>query len=184
MIDYYLLQGTQLNGLSQANVYGDDCQSATNYPLVRLHDVSSGNIYFARTYEFSTMGVATGASLQSARFKLSGIPHGTYELTVIANGISSHPLSFTYSAPSKPYFLDHGLKLEFERQGKLIYEGDPFSWREWIVDPVEIVGLRTQVKQLQNSVQRLNSLISAQQLPRVGRAIADAASMKKEKTTE
>jgi hypothetical protein len=36
--DYYLLQGTQLNGLSQANTYGDDCQAATNYPLVRLRN--------------------------------------------------------------------------------------------------------------------------------------------------
>ena len=36
--DYYLLTGTQLNGLSQANTYGDDCYPATNYPLVTLTD--------------------------------------------------------------------------------------------------------------------------------------------------
>ena len=30
------ISGTQFNGLSQANAYGDDFQDATNYPLVRI----------------------------------------------------------------------------------------------------------------------------------------------------
>lgn len=36
----YRLRGRQLNGLSQANGYGDDAQMATNYPLVRLRHAS------------------------------------------------------------------------------------------------------------------------------------------------
>ena len=34
------LRGRQLNGLSQANAYGDDAQMATNYPVVRLKYIS------------------------------------------------------------------------------------------------------------------------------------------------
>ena len=183
--DYYLLQGTQLNGLSQANVYGDDCQPATNYPLVRLHNTSTGHVFYARTYQFSTMGVATGASAQSCRFKLSGVPYGQYDLSVVANGISSHATSFSHNPPNKPYFVDHGLKEVFEHYGKLIYEGDPFNWRDWVVDPEEVVRLKQQVNQLQNSVTRLNSLISAKQLPQVGVKVArEASEEKKKKTTE
>lgn len=182
--DYYLLQGTQLNGLSQANSYGDDCQSATNYPLVRLRNTAAGKTYFARTYQFSTMGVATGATIQSCRVSLSGVPYGNYDFCVIANGISSHCVAFTHSRPNKAFFFDHGFKEVFERFGKLIYEGDPFNWRDWAVDPVDITRLRQQVRQLENSVKRLNSLISAKQLPRVGKQVAHEASQEKQKTLE
>ena len=34
--DYILVQGTQLNGLSQANIYGDDCYPATNSSSSRI----------------------------------------------------------------------------------------------------------------------------------------------------
>ena len=48
---HYLLKGTQLNGLSQANMYGDDCNPSTNYPLVRLRNSVTGQVFFARTYD-------------------------------------------------------------------------------------------------------------------------------------
>ena len=92
----YTLQGTQLNGLSQAASYGDDAQMATNYPLVRLHNVSSGGITYCRTAHHSTMGVATGAAVVSTTFTVpAGIPAGNYELYVVANGISSDPVNVT-----------------------------------------------------------------------------------------
>ncbi|MEP6691582.1 MAG: hypothetical protein ABJD07_10520 [Gemmatimonadaceae bacterium] len=182
--DYYLLQGTQLNGLSQANTYGDDCQPGTNYPLIRMTDTSTHHVFYARTYDFSTMGVATGAALQSCRFKLFDIPYGNYDLCVIANGISSHCQAFAHNRPNKPYFIDHGLKEVFEHYGKIVFEGDPFKWRDWVVDPVDVVRLKQQVKQLQNSVNRLNSLIGAKQLPRVGQEVANEASKEKPKHTE
>jgi hypothetical protein len=95
-IDYYLLRGTQLTGLSQANIYGDDCYPATNYPLVQLRSGLTGEVSYCRTYAFSTMAVATGSLPQSARFDASNIPYGDYELRVIANGISSHEVSFCH----------------------------------------------------------------------------------------
>lgn len=182
--DYYLLQGTQLNGLSQANTYGDDCQPATNYPLIRLLDTSTNKVFFARTHDFSTMAVATGPALHSCRFQVSNIPYGIFELSVIANGISSHGTSFSHHPPAKPYFVDHGVKEVFEHYGKLVYEGDPFNWREWVVDPEEVVKLQLEVNQLRNSVNRLSSLISARQLPRVGHQVAKEASRKEVKKVE
>ena len=54
----YRVRGRQLNGMSQASGYGDDAQMASNYPLVRLRH--SNQVHFCRTYDHSTMAVATG----------------------------------------------------------------------------------------------------------------------------
>jgi hypothetical protein len=87
----YQIFGTQFNGLSQACSYGDDAQMATNYPIVRLQD-SSGNIYYLRSANHSTMGVATGTATVSTFVSIpTNIPDGKYNLFVIANGIASAP---------------------------------------------------------------------------------------------
>ena len=90
---HYELRGYQLNGLSQAVSYGDDAQMATNYPIVRLRNSGTVGVVYCRTFNHSTMGVATGHSLQSTHFHVPPhIPLGDYELTVIANGIPSDPV--------------------------------------------------------------------------------------------
>jgi hypothetical protein len=90
----FTLSGTQLNGLSQGASYGDEGNAQTNFPLVRLSNGS--NVSYARTYGFSTMGFATGATVTQTQFTLpSGIAAGTYQLSVVTNGIASAPFSFT-----------------------------------------------------------------------------------------
>src|SRR6202042_2156388 len=54
----YQISGTQFNGLSQANSFGDEYQTATNYPLVRITNTSTGHVFYTRTHDHSTMGVA------------------------------------------------------------------------------------------------------------------------------
>jgi Kelch motif len=89
----YRLRGRQLNGLSQANGYGDDAQMSTNYPLVRLRHIGSKKVYFCGTFDHSTMAVATGKKLHRTHFHVPHtVPVGHYELTVIANGIHSKPV--------------------------------------------------------------------------------------------
>jgi uncharacterized repeat protein (TIGR03803 family) len=85
--------GTQLNGISEGSCYGDDNQNATNYPLVRL--TSGTTVNRARTFNWSRTSVATGNTPVSTEFVLpAGLASGTYSLTVVANGISSDPVSF------------------------------------------------------------------------------------------
>src|ERR1043165_518963 len=55
----YSISGTQFNGLSQGAAYGDDYQSATNYPLVRIVNNASGHVVYCRTHDHSSMAVAT-----------------------------------------------------------------------------------------------------------------------------
>jgi len=63
---------------------------ATNYPLVRLKRIGSNKVYFCRTFDHSTMSVATGHHRHSTHFHVPHtIPPAHYELTVVANGIHS-----------------------------------------------------------------------------------------------
>jgi len=89
----YVVSGTQLNGLSGGAAYGDDAQSASNYPLVLIENCRSHNKYFARTHDFSTMGVATGLlNVVTAEFTVApNTELGPSSLIVIANGIPSQP---------------------------------------------------------------------------------------------
>lgn len=91
-----LITGTQFNGLSQCASYGDDNQSATNWPLVRITNTSTGKVVYARTHNFSTMGVATGAAVVKARFDIPAtIGIGPSTLEVVANGIPSAAVAVT-----------------------------------------------------------------------------------------
>jgi hypothetical protein len=88
----YTVSGTQFNGLSQGAAYGDDAQSATNFPLVRITNLARGDTFYARTHDFSTMGVATGTQTTSTQFDiLPGTETGPSSLVVVANGIPSKP---------------------------------------------------------------------------------------------
>ncbi len=92
----YKITGTQFNGLSQANSFGDELQTATNYPLVRITNVASGQVIYARTHDHSTMGVATGTKEVATHFDVpAAAATGASTLVVVANGIASAPVDVT-----------------------------------------------------------------------------------------
>ncbi len=90
----FTLTGTGLNGISAGAAYGDDLQMDSNYPLVRFTD-GSGNVYYARTFNWSSTGVMTGNNIVSTEFTLpANLPAGINSLVVVANGIASDPVAF------------------------------------------------------------------------------------------
>jgi len=92
------LTGTGLNGISEGAGYGDDAQMDSNYPLVRLTD-ANGTVFYARTFNWSSTSVMTSNRLVTTEFTLpNGLLGGTYSLVVVANGISSDPVSFNAPA--------------------------------------------------------------------------------------
>lgn len=92
----YQISGTQFNGLSQAAAFGDEVETATNYPLVRITNNATGHVFYTRTHDHSTMGVATGRATVSTNFDVpSGMETGASQLEVVANGIPSQPVSVT-----------------------------------------------------------------------------------------
>ena len=92
----YKISGTQFNGLSQAAAFGDEFETSTNYPLVRITNTSTGHVFYAKTHNHSTMAVATGSALVSTNFDVPAtMETGASTLEVVANGISSAPVGVT-----------------------------------------------------------------------------------------
>ena len=91
----FTLVGTGINGLSEGAAFGDDAQMASNYPLVRLTRTQDRAVSYARTFNWSSTGVATGKKTETTDFSLPRLlSPGVYRLAVKANGISSVPIRF------------------------------------------------------------------------------------------
>ena len=92
----YKITGTQFNGLSQAAAFGDEYETSTNYPLVRITNKGTHHVFYARTHDHSTMGVATGTTPVSTNFDVpTGAETGASTLEVVANGIPSVAVNVT-----------------------------------------------------------------------------------------
>ena len=92
----YQIYGFRFNGMSQGAFYGDDVQAATNYPLVRITNQATGHVFYAKTHDHSTMGVATGSKSVFTNFDVSSTTEtGASTLVVVANGIPSASVNVT-----------------------------------------------------------------------------------------
>jgi hypothetical protein len=92
----YKISGTQFNGLSQAAAFGDEYETSTNYPLVRITNIATGHVFYAKTHDHSTMAVATGSKLVFTNFDVSATTEtGASTLVVVANGIPSAAVNVT-----------------------------------------------------------------------------------------
>jgi len=92
----YKISGQQFNGLSQAAAFGDEFETATNYPLVRITNQASHHVFYAKTHDHSSMGVATGKAIVSTNFDVpAGMDTGASSLVVVGNGIPSKPVAVT-----------------------------------------------------------------------------------------
>jgi len=91
----YLTFGRQFNGLSQAAAFGDEFETATNYPLVRITNNATGHVFYARTHGHSTMAVASKVPVFTHFDVPAGMETGPSTLVVVANGIPSSPINIT-----------------------------------------------------------------------------------------
>ncbi len=91
----YTISGIGLNGVSQANYYGDDYQAATNWPVVRITNTATGHVFYTRTTNPSSMAVANPALVTATVAIPAGIETGPSKLEVVANGVASAPKSVT-----------------------------------------------------------------------------------------
>src|SRR5208283_3024778 len=92
----YLTFGRQFNGLSQAAAFGDEFETATNYPLVRITNNATGHVFYPKTHDHSYMGVQTGNVPTYTHFDVpAGMETGASTLVVVTNGIPSLPVNVT-----------------------------------------------------------------------------------------
>jgi hypothetical protein len=102
----FTLTGRQLNGPSSGSSYGDDVESDENYPIVRLTKFGTGEVYYARTYNWSNTGVATGSTPETVNFTLpAGMQPGRYSLVESGAGVSSSAFDITIKPFEIPGFF-------------------------------------------------------------------------------
>jgi Ca2+-binding RTX toxin-like protein len=107
----FTLTGMQINGLGEGANYGDDNESASNYPIVQILD-TSGKIRYARTFNWSSTGVATNNTIVTTNFTLpAGLNlNQVASFTLVANGIASlptnSPISLDTSDPNVTIRVD------------------------------------------------------------------------------
>ncbi len=89
------LSGTNFNGFSLGGVYGDDAQAATNFPIVSITNTSTGDVCYAKSYGFSTMGVFTQGTTNATFDIPKSCEKGASTLKVIVNGTASTGTSVT-----------------------------------------------------------------------------------------
>ena len=89
----YVVSGLNFNGFSQGAAYGDDAQAATNYPLVQITNRQTFHVYYARTHDHSTMGIAYTTPASTNFDVPRNIETGLSDLRVVCNGIASLPVA-------------------------------------------------------------------------------------------
>ena len=184
----YTLHGRQINGLSQAVIYGDEGAMGTNYPIVRLTNTTTGEVVYCRTHDHSTMGANTGTIVHTTKFTVPGSAAlGPYNLCVIANGIESSNCELVAVSHKRWKELKWEIKetkelikLEHERF-KLIFEDlrkwNEGDWRERFGegDWVEVVKtLAERSDQIESDVRQLRSFIAKKERPEVGGLAVEA----------
>lgn len=178
----YTLHGRQINGLSQAVIYGDEGAMGTNYPIVRLTNSATGDVVYCRTHDHSTMGVNTGTVLHTTRFTVpAGAALGSYGLCLVANGIESANCQSVAVSHKRWKELKWEIKetkelIKIERERfKLIFEDrrkwSEGDWRERFGegDWFEVVKtLAGRSDQIETDVRQLRTFISKKERPEVG----------------
>jgi hypothetical protein len=102
----YTITGRLFNGFSEGASYGDDAQSATNYPLVRITNNATHHVFYARTFNHSRMGVEpTGSTTPvMTSFQVPAtFEAGPATLAVVANGIASPPVAVNKCSTGGPF---------------------------------------------------------------------------------
>ena len=96
----YVIHGERFNGMTQAVAYGDDATMATNYPIIRLIS-EDGRVHYCRTFDHSTMAVATRRRRVHTRFTVpAGLPTAATTCGR-ANGIASREVEPGEPAPAR-----------------------------------------------------------------------------------
>lgn len=89
----YKIEGIRFNGMSQCGQTGDDFAEATNYPLVRITNLDTRHVFYCRTHDHSSMAVASNEKVYTFFDVPFNIEKGESKIEVVANGISSKPVS-------------------------------------------------------------------------------------------
>ncbi|MEP6863273.1 MAG: hypothetical protein ABJE66_21790 [Deltaproteobacteria bacterium] len=89
----YTVPVHRMNGISQGAYYGDDVQVSTNFPIIRVTNTTSMHAKYCRTYAHSDRSISPDEIGTTTVDIPAGLEPGLSQLTVIANGIPSAPMT-------------------------------------------------------------------------------------------
>ncbi len=91
----YTATGTQFQGVSDGAAFGDDAQMSTNFPLVRIKNMTTGHYCFVRTHGFSA--TQTSFDMPSPNPPVWQLPceTGASQLQVVVQGLLSKAVNVT-----------------------------------------------------------------------------------------
>ena len=92
------LWGIRLNGMSHGAGYGDDAQSDTNYPLVRITNSATKHVFYCRTHDHSSMSVQSPAVVYTYFDVPVAVELGASVIEVVASGTASLSSAITVLA--------------------------------------------------------------------------------------
>ncbi len=85
----YTIHGFKFNGASQDGAYGDDFQDATNYPLVRFTNISTGHVFYGHVHGVNAMPVGYSGPSYAKVDVPANMETGATNIQVVVNGIAS-----------------------------------------------------------------------------------------------
>jgi hypothetical protein len=89
----YTMNIARMNGIWLGATYGDDVQTSTDFPIVRVTAMATGHVWYCRTYN-PTDRLTSPDEQGSATFDVpETLEGGIAQLDVIANGIASAALT-------------------------------------------------------------------------------------------
>jgi Kelch motif protein len=93
----YEVFGSRLTGISEGAIYGNEARMSTNFPIVVLQ--GNGKTRYARTIGFNAgMSRPGSTNFDSMEFEIPpGTPAGTYNVSIVANGIKSNARTIQFS---------------------------------------------------------------------------------------
>jgi hypothetical protein len=100
------ITGTQLNGLHEGSVFGDDRSPRTNFPIAKFTNVATGAVKYGRTRDFTYRGIKGGRTSGCTAIAPDDLPGGTYDVTIVASGVeSSTTRSLAAASPGGALFF-------------------------------------------------------------------------------
>jgi hypothetical protein len=93
----YSVSGKQLAGLTPGSAWGDEQENASNFGLVRITNMQSHHIFYARAFDYSSTSIAPMAPSKFSFSINANTENGPSTVEVIANGISSTPMKVNIS---------------------------------------------------------------------------------------
>lgn len=104
----FSLAGTGLTGVHEGGYWSEDKSPRSNFPIVRLRNLSNNYVYYCMTRDYTYRGIKPQQASSCNVHVPYAVPAGSYQMSVVVNGVSSAEMTVTVGGQSggEPMFLN------------------------------------------------------------------------------